>query len=376
MRHLCKKARFFVFLHRMRSSKDVVDVQRGCRCRWPWAAVAAGWPFPSNRSGCIRHCLEWGHGNARFTALITHRPRTLFSLPSLMLSLLPLLVNICVFVCAFVCSGVSFYFMSVKALAWIFSLTSLIIIPCLLINTGGTIDGDIGLSLLAQTMLGQITNATALMVAAPGGGMQVSFTVQQLPALYSIIDIMATLLLSLGIVYLLSFTAHIRSVYESHTIGVEDYTIMVTGLERCAMCGGPLCGPGGCGSCGLCAQPRMTPESLANHFERIASAFTNDYKVRTDGQERVNDDSLSCNRDYRSRSRAHSPSQSSLRPPISLIHARTLTLGQIYVCRLCVCSAIPKSTWQAPTCAASACSGSGLSWWFVWRGCRMSWDRW
>ena len=64
--------------------------------------------------------------------------------------------------------------------------------------------------------------------------------VKRLPALYSLLDVLASLCLSLGVLCLLRFTGGLDAARGPRTLGAEDYTVMVTGLRRgqvCACCG-------------------------------------------------------------------------------------------------------------------------------------------
>jgi hypothetical protein len=76
------------------------------------------------------------------------------------------------------------------------------------------------------------------------------------------------------------FARHLQKLQRSHTLGVEDFTVMVTGLERCKLCtnclgggigggvGGDAAGIEGCGACGLCAAPHV----IAEHLRKCGSA--------------------------------------------------------------------------------------------------------
>ena len=115
-------------------------------------------------------------------------------------------------------SGAAFYFMFVKAFAWVFTLAALLVAPNVWINMQGQFDGKLGLSLLSRTMLGQLGNASsaaAVAAAAAAAGTQafvwdtaslpgsqgymnvrLAVSPDQLPALYSILDLLATLVVS------------------------------------------------------------------------------------------------------------------------------------------------------------------------------------
>jgi hypothetical protein len=190
--------------------------------------------------------------------------------------------------------GVSYYFMFVKAMSWIFGIATICLAPNFMIVLQGKYDVTIGLSLLSQTMLGQLNNATFSLsdVVPLVESDNVTLTVLQqfgvtehkLPALYSLIDLVVMVFISISVVYMIFFAQVLDSVQKEHSIGVEDFSIMIEGLKRCKCLSclsddGTPCGADGVGGCGLCGQPHITPEAIASHFERVASAFTKDYRV-------------------------------------------------------------------------------------------------
>jgi hypothetical protein len=178
--------------------------------------------------------------------------------------------------------GVAYYFMFVKALAWMFALASIFALPQLAINSGGRVQGSWGLASLAQGMLGNlgasaVPVSVSLATTASGGATSAlsfgSFTTSalsavgapQLPALYSLLDLLSSLVFVLGVLYISRFTADLSQ--GASQLGVEDYSVLVRGLPR----GGGCMGGNGDG--------QVTGEALAAHFERLASCFTADFRV-------------------------------------------------------------------------------------------------
>ena len=174
--------------------------------------------------------------------------------------------------------GVAFYFAFSKAMAWLFVIASIFAIPQAVMNAGGALQGAWGLAALSQTMLGNLGAA-----GASGGGSSGAFTSattaalaavgsRRVPGLYAALDFCGILVISLGIFWMLRFTAVRERAAATDALGAEDYTIMVSGLKRGVL---SACAAGDC-SCG--ATP-LHPEALVEHFERIARTFTADWRV-------------------------------------------------------------------------------------------------
>jgi hypothetical protein len=71
------------------------------------------------------------------------------------------------------------------------------------------------------------------------------------------------------LIYLVFAESNVTGELNRHSVAVEDYTIVVTGLNP----------PKGCSSAAAQDEAPITTDMLKNHFEGIARNFTANYKV-------------------------------------------------------------------------------------------------
>lgn len=180
-------------------------------------------------------------------------------------------------------SGVAFFFAWSKALIWIFSLASVFAIPQLAINAGGVVQGAWGLSMLSQTMLGNIaaSGVAENTLASGSGGGAVSRAVvaavarvppTSIPGLYAALDFLGHVVFSLGTLWILNFVRARKRAEVVDVLDSTDFTVAVSGLRRGVL---SSCAAGDC-SCG--ATP-LAPEALVAHLEKVAASFTSDFRV-------------------------------------------------------------------------------------------------
>lgn len=174
--------------------------------------------------------------------------------------------------------GVAFYFSFTKALAWIFAIASIFAIPQAAMNAGGALQGAWGLAALSQTMLGNLGASGANGITASGMlGARTAAVLSavgsaRVPGLYAALDFCAIFVVSAGVLWMLRFLAARKNASARDALGAEDYTIMVSGLQRGVL---SACAAGDC----TCGSTALAPEALVAHFEAIARTFTSDWRV-------------------------------------------------------------------------------------------------
>ena len=178
-------------------------------------------------------------------------------------------------------SGVAFYFAWSKALFWIFLLASVFAIPQLAINAGGVVQGAWGLSMLSQTMLGNLaaSGVAENTMTSSGGSLSRAIVAAvarvpptSIPGLYAALDFLGHLVFSLGTLWVLNFVSARKRAEAIDALDSTDFTVAVSGLRRGLL---SSCAAGDCS----CGSTPLAPEALVTHLEKVAATFTSDFRV-------------------------------------------------------------------------------------------------
>ena len=106
----------------------------------------------------------------------------------------------------------------------------------------------------------------------------------QVIVVYALLDLVGVTLLAAGAAYLAGYTRSLRAQLSRASVGVEDYTVEVTGFRAsrrlrraCCACARPeerVCGVRAPLCCPCCFEAPITPAGLREHFVALADVFT------------------------------------------------------------------------------------------------------